>query len=87
MLAQKTGRIGEIGSILIDALGGPSTSRILFAGKITSVQRRVYKGHSVGEVVIAAVNEDEDAGGGIKQSFQGVMNSGSRVCDRDQVPR
>jgi DUF917 family protein len=75
VLAQKTGRIGEIGSILIDALGGPSTARMLFAGKITDVQRRVYKGHSVGEVVIAAMEQDEDVEGRSSEKYHGVMKS------------
>ena len=60
MLANKQANIGRIDKILIDALGGTKTGRLLFAGKITIVSRRVYKGHTVGEVEIAALAHDEE---------------------------
>lgn len=75
MVAQKTGQIGNIGTVLVDALGGSSTAKILFAGKITSVDRRVYKGHSVGEVVIQALQQDDDGDPSSGQTYQGTMNS------------
>lgn len=59
-LAKKQANIGQIDKILIDALGGPETGRLLFAGKITHVSRRVYKGHTVGDVEITALAHDEE---------------------------
>ncbi|KAG2059779.1 hydantoinase [Suillus hirtellus] len=59
-LARKQSSLSRIGSILVDAVGGSSSARVLFAGKITDVRRRVYKGHTIGEVVITALTVDDD---------------------------
>lgn len=74
MLANKQGRIGQVGQIIIDALGGPGTGKVLFAGKITEVSRRVYKGHTVGEISISAIAQDEmdDANTVV---YSGIMRS------------
>lgn len=71
MLANKEAQIGRIGEVVIDALGGTRTGRVLFAGKITSVTRKVYKGHTVGEVIIGSVLPDEDDG----PRFEGSLKS------------
>ena len=76
MLANKQGQIGNVGEILVDALGGPSTGKVLFAGKVVEVSRRVYKGHSIGEVVIAAVNDDQDDEDSLVR-YEGLMKSES----------
>ncbi|WVQ78564.1 hypothetical protein IAT38_000650 [Cryptococcus sp. DSM 104549] len=74
-LANKQAQIGNIGNILVDALGGPKAARVLFAGKIHSVGRRLHKGHSYGEIVIHALqgDDEEEEGGEKKQKFRGVM--------------
>lgn len=75
-LANKNANIGQIDKILIDALGGPETGRLLFSGKITHVSRRVYKGHTVGEVEITALSYDEeDDPEGERPKFSGSATS------------
>ncbi|ORX40324.1 putative hydantoinase [Kockovaella imperatae] len=58
-LANKSSQLGRIGEILVDALGGPGSAKVLFSGKITEVVRQIRKGHSYGEVVIDAVTLDD----------------------------
>lgn len=60
-LARKQSSLSRIGSILVDAVGGSNSARVLFMGKITDVRRRLYKGHTVGEVIITALTVDDDA--------------------------
>jgi hypothetical protein len=84
MLANKQGRIGDVGNVVIDALGGPSTGRVLFAGKVIEVTRRVYKGHTVGEVTIAPLSQDdkvEDA----SDEYDGILKSEKETLDKTDV--
>ncbi|WVF71087.1 hypothetical protein IAT40_005884 [Kwoniella sp. CBS 6097] len=53
-LANRQGNVDNIGQVLVDALGGPKASRVLFEGKIVQVGRRLHKGHSYGEIEIHA---------------------------------
>ncbi|KAG1730811.1 hydantoinase [Suillus paluster] len=59
-LARKQSSLSSIGSILVDAVGGSNSAKVLFMGKISDVRRRVYKGHTIGEVVITALAVDDD---------------------------
>lgn len=59
-LARRQSSLSRIGSILVDAVGGSNSARMLFVGKITDVRRRLYKGHTIGEVVITALTVDDD---------------------------
>ncbi|KAG2041137.1 hydantoinase [Suillus americanus] len=59
-LARKQSSLSRIGSILVDAVGGSNSARVLFMGKITDVGRRLYKGHTIGEVIITALTVDDD---------------------------
>jgi DUF917 family protein len=75
-LANKTANIGNIGNVLVDALGGGKASRVLFSGKIVEVNRRIFKGHTVGEIVVKAVAaEDEEDDEGEKEKFEGTVTS------------
>jgi DUF917 family protein len=77
-LANKQSNIGKIGEILVDALGGKKTARVLFSGKVVDVSRKIFKGHSYGEIVIQALrSEEEEDGDGPKERFEGVMKSES----------
>lgn len=40
-LARKQSNIGHIGQVIVDAVGGPDTAKVLFSGKITDVRRRL----------------------------------------------
>ncbi|WVW85935.1 hypothetical protein I302_107973 [Kwoniella bestiolae CBS 10118] len=69
-LANKQHNIANVGSVIIDAIGGSETGKILFAGKIVEINRRVYKGHSIGEVVIAATASDDESE---TETYSGVL--------------
>ncbi|KAK4684534.1 uncharacterized protein P7C73_g5641, partial [Tremellales sp. Uapishka_1] len=75
-LANKQSNIGNVGRILVDALGGPSSARVMFSGKVTDVSRKLWKGHTYGEIVIQALKaeeeEDEDPDHP-KEKFEGSM--------------
>jgi hypothetical protein len=76
-LAKKQANLGNLGSILVDSFGGLNTAQVLFSGKIIEVSRRIYKGHTIGEVIIqalAADEEDEDPDHP-RQHFEGTMMS------------
>ncbi|KIV95268.1 hypothetical protein PV10_02941 [Exophiala mesophila] len=47
--------VGSVAEQIIQEVGGPTTAKILFRGKIIGVERRLYKGHSHGEVVLQAI--------------------------------
>ena len=76
-LANKQHNIGNIGQVLVDALGGPATAKVLFAGKIVEISRNVYRGHTIGEVVLAALSLDEleNQDSETTQSFTGHLKS------------
>ena len=42
-----------------EAVGGEKSAKILFSGKITAVEQRLFKGHSYGEVTISPLSEEE----------------------------
>ena len=79
-LATKQANVGNVGSVLVEALGGKETAKVLFAGKILDVGRRLYKGHTLGEVVIqalAADEEEDDDPENPRLKFAGTMKSKS----------
>ncbi len=53
-IAQATITVSTIAEAIVAEVGGSEAAKILFRGKITSVERRLHKGHSYGEVVIAS---------------------------------
>ncbi|KEF52800.1 uncharacterized protein A1O9_11217 [Exophiala aquamarina CBS 119918] len=57
--AKKANTINTVAEQIVHEVGGPSTAKILFRGKIIGVERRLCKGHSHGEVVIQAVSSEE----------------------------
>lgn len=78
MLANKQANVGKIDQVLIEALGGPSTGRLLFAGKITHVSRRVFKGHTVGDMTIGALApDDEEDVDSSRPRFEGTLTGES----------
>ena len=58
--AKRENTIHTVAEQIIDAVGGPSTAKILFRGKIVDVERRLFKGHSYGEITIRQTQEDEE---------------------------
>ncbi|EXJ88395.1 hypothetical protein A1O1_05325 [Capronia coronata CBS 617.96] len=61
--AQQENTVHTVAEQIIDAVGGPSTAKILFRGKIVGVERRLFKGHSYGEITIKQIQEDEEESG------------------------
>lgn len=85
-LANKQANVSNIGSVIVDVFGGPGSAKVLFAGKIVHVDRRVYKGHTIGEVVIVplAASEADDTDESI---YDGSVTSKSwRVAILTIVP-
>lgn len=58
--AQQESTIHTVAEQIIEAVGGPTTAKILFRGKIVAVERRLFKGHSYGEITIKQVQADEE---------------------------
>jgi N-methylhydantoinase A/oxoprolinase/acetone carboxylase beta subunit/DUF917 family protein len=58
--AQQENQTHTVAEQIIEAVGGPSTARILFRGKIVGVERRLFKGHSYGEICIKQTLQEEE---------------------------
>ena len=58
-LAEEEGRLGSVPERVVEAVGGEKTARVLFRGKITAVEQRLFKGHSYGEITIVPLSDDE----------------------------
>lgn len=60
--AHANNTVSTVTEQMIEEIGGPKTAKILFRGKIVAVERRLFKGHSYGEITIQQVqkNEQED---------------------------
>lgn len=56
--AGRTNTMSTVTEQIIEEIGGSSTAKLLFRGKIVGVERRLYKGHSHGEIVIQEIPND-----------------------------
>lgn len=59
-MSEAAGDMGRVCERIVHEVGGEETAKVLFRGKIVGVERRLFKGHSYGEVVVGALGEDED---------------------------
>ncbi|KAL2007497.1 hypothetical protein VTN00DRAFT_8935 [Thermoascus crustaceus] len=57
--AQATNTVSTVAEQMIDECGGPDAAKVLFRGKIVAVERRLFKGHSYGEITIQQVQSSE----------------------------
>ncbi|KAI9832005.1 MAG: hypothetical protein M1819_004549 [Sarea resinae] len=84
--------ISHVAEQIIEEIGGPSTAKILFRGKITAVERRLLKGHSYGEITIVPIAAEEEegkadlmssmvAGGALKIPFKNENIYAKHVAD------
>ncbi|KAL7424492.1 hypothetical protein Q5752_000176 [Cryptotrichosporon argae] len=81
-LAARQANIGNIGPVLVDALGGDAAACVLFAGKIVDVARKIVKGHSYGEVVVQALAaEDADDGPKFEGSAKVPFKNENLYCE------
>ncbi|OAA61455.1 hypothetical protein ISF_05534 [Cordyceps fumosorosea ARSEF 2679] len=60
--AAATNTASTVVDAIVEQLGGPACAKLLFRGKIVHVERRLYKGHSHGEVTIAHQAEADEEG-------------------------
>ncbi|KAK2055681.1 hydantoinase/oxoprolinase [Colletotrichum caudatum] len=60
-VCRATNTVSTVAESIIEEAGGAEAAKVLFRGKIVKVERRLFKGHSYGEVHIAAFESgDED---------------------------
>ena len=59
-LSEATNTMATVAEAIVNEAGGPKSAKILFRGKITQVERRVYKGHSHGSITITGTEEDDE---------------------------
>jgi DUF917 family protein len=57
-LAEATNTMSTVAEAIVEVAGGTKSARILFRGKITQVERRLYKGHSHGTITITGDDEN-----------------------------
>jgi len=57
--SQQTNSTDQVVDRIINEVGGLSSAKKLFTGKITSVEQKLYKGHSYGQIIITAFGADE----------------------------
>ncbi|KAK2813404.1 hypothetical protein FQN50_000720 [Emmonsiellopsis sp. PD_5] len=57
--AHATNTISTVAEQMIEEIGGAQAAKILFRGKIIAVERRLFKGHSYGEITIEQLAKDE----------------------------
>ncbi|KAI9689895.1 MAG: hypothetical protein M1822_009777 [Bathelium mastoideum] len=64
-VAEQTNTLSQVAEAIVQEAGGSDSAKVLFRGKIVGVERRLWKGHSYGEVIIASsapgneLDEDE----------------------------
>jgi DUF917 family protein len=57
--AKKHNTSSTVAEQIIDEVGGPESAKVLFRGKIIGVERRLWKGHSYGEITVQQVADEE----------------------------
>ncbi|KAK2754644.1 hydantoinase [Colletotrichum kahawae] len=76
-LCQATNTMSTVAESIIKEAGGSEAAKVLFRGKIMRVERRLFKGHSYGEVHIAAFESgDEDEAASVKDRTAAVAQGG-----------
>ncbi|KAF0319735.1 hydantoinase/oxoprolinase [Colletotrichum asianum] len=76
-LCQATNTMSTVAEFIIKEAGGSEAAKVLFRGKIMRVERRLFKGHSYGEVHIAAFESgDEDEAASVKDRAAAVAQGG-----------
>ncbi|KAJ4352843.1 hypothetical protein N0V95_003890 [Ascochyta clinopodiicola] len=81
--ARKENRIDNVAESIIDAVGGPETGRVLFKGKIVSVERKLWNGHVYGEVIIEGTGAHYS--GKVKIPFKNENIAAIRMRDGEEV--
>ncbi|KAK7934873.1 d-amino acid hydantoin hydrolase (hydantoinase) [Apiospora marii] len=73
--AEATNTLSTVAESIVHEAGGPQSAKILFRGKIVAVERRLFKGHSLGSITIAGLgaSEEENNGNNNNNSSEGFM--------------
>ncbi|EEB97274.1 hypothetical protein MPER_03449, partial [Moniliophthora perniciosa FA553] len=71
-LCRAENNVDYVADTIINQVGGPEASRVLFKGKIIGVERKTVKGHVYGEVIISAADVS-GSGSGSGESFKGQL--------------
>ena len=80
-IAECTNTLSRVAEAIVHEAGGSKSARVLFRGKIVGVERRLWKGHSYGEVIIAATSPrdeaDEEEASAFSEYMKPVAEEGS----------
>ncbi|KIX99052.1 uncharacterized protein Z520_05513 [Fonsecaea multimorphosa CBS 102226] len=78
--AQANNTVASVAEDIIEEAGGSGAAKVLFRGKIVSVERRLHKGHTYGELVMQQIPDEEQelspttnpvaTGGSLKIAFK-----------------
>lgn len=72
--AQATNSISTVAEAIVTEAGGHEAATILFRGKIMAVERRLYKGHSYGEIVVRSMPPQE-----VELGYQSAAERGDEL--------
>ncbi|ESK95855.1 hydantoinase [Moniliophthora roreri MCA 2997] len=71
-LCRAENNVDYVADAIINQVGGPEASKVLFKGKIVGVERKTVKGHVYGEVIIGAADVS-GSGSGSEENFKGQL--------------
>lgn len=57
-----TNTLSTVSEAIVHEVGGEKSAKVLFRGKITDVERRLFKGHSYGSITISSLTAVEEDG-------------------------
>lgn len=57
--AKESNTLSTVVEQIVEEVGGSKTAKVLFRGKIVAVDRRLFKGHSYGEITIRQTDDNE----------------------------
>ncbi|KAF7302131.1 DUF917-domain-containing protein [Mycena indigotica] len=69
-LCRAKNQIDAVAEVIVEEVGGKNSAKVLFKGKIVSVERKTIKGHVYGEVIISAADV---SGSGEGAQFSGTL--------------
>ncbi|CCH42317.1 hypothetical protein BN7_1861 [Wickerhamomyces ciferrii] len=73
---QENNCIDQVADQIIEQIGGSSSGKKLFQGKITSVEQKLYKGHEYGQIIVSSFGLEEQDQDCTKYSIPFVKNEG-----------
>lgn len=82
--AEATNTLSTVAESIVQEAGGAKSAKILFRGKIVAVERRLFKGHSLGSITIAGLSASEEENSSISseagpQGFMPAVKTGGTL--------